>query len=199
MSKFQVQDKYFKQAKKEGYRARSAFKLQSIDERFNLLKFGMNVLDLGSAPGSFLQYISEKVGKKGGVIGIDLQDIESLKLSNLRVYKGNIFDDSLYKKIVQENALSRFDLITSDLAPKTTGIPFVDGNASLDLNLQVLEVAHHYLKKGSGLVMKVLSGFNEGDLIGKAKKQFKIVKKFRPKAIRRCSCESYIVCLEKKY
>ena len=91
MSKFEACDKYFKKAKEEGYRARSAYKLQAIDERYQLLKSGMKVLDLGAAPGSFLQYISERIGREGIAIGIDLQNINDLKLSNVRTYKGDIF------------------------------------------------------------------------------------------------------------
>lgn len=200
MSKYNPHDKFFEKAKEKGYRARSVFKLEAIDERFQLLKSGMNVLDLGAAPGSFIQYIAEKVGSKGLAIGIDLQDIEDLKLDNVVAYQGDIFDDELYKKIVQENGLKEtkaFDLITSDLAPKTTGIKSVDGNASLELSLQVLSVAKQYLKKGGGLVIKILPGFNEGDLVGQARKQFKQVKKFRPQAIRKSSGESYVVCLNK--
>ncbi len=197
MPKFEPKDRFYNKAKEEGYRARSAFKLQAIDEKYRLLKSGMKVLDLGAAPGSFLQYISEKIGDKGIAVGVDLQKIDDLELENVRTYQGDIFDEELYKKIVQENGFNQFDLITSDLAPKTTGIPFVDGNASLNLNLQVVEVARRYLRRGGGLVMKILSGFNEGDLIGRAKKNFRQVKKFRPQAVRKSSAESYIVCLGK--
>lgn len=197
MPKFEPQDRFFKKAKEEGYRARSAFKLQAIDERYQILKPDMKVLDLGAAPGSFLQYISHKIGKDGKAVGVDLQRIEGLELANVKTYEGDIFDEVLYKIIVQENGFNHFDLITSDLAPKTTGIPFVDGGASLELNLRVLEVAKKYLRGGGGTVMKILSGFNEGDLIGAAKKQFRIVKKFRPDAVRKSSSESYIVCFGK--
>lgn len=198
MPKYEAQDRFFKKAKEAGYRARSAFKLQAIDEKYHLLKPGMKVLDLGAAPGSFLQYISERIGEKGLVIGIDLQDIEDLRLSNVKTYEGDIFDEELYKKIVQENGLNKFDLITSDLAPKTTGIPFVDGGASLDLSLQVLAVAKEWLRKGGGVVIKILPGFNEGDLLGELRKNFVQVKKYRPQAVRKSSGESYIVCLNKK-
>lgn len=161
-----------------------------------MLESGMKVLDLGAAPGSFLQYISQQIGEKGRAIGIDLQKIEDLKLPNVRTYLGDINDEELYKKIVHENGLKEFDLITSDLAPKTTGIAFLDGGASLDLNLMVLEVAQRYLKKGGDVVMKILPGFNEGDLVGEANKYFRLVKKFRPQAIRKTSGESYIICLD---
>jgi len=197
MPKYEAQDKFFEKAKEDGYRARSAFKLQAIDEKHGLLKPGMRVLDLGAAPGSFLQYISGRIGGKGLAIGIDLQKIEDLELDNVMTYQGDIFDEELYKKIVQQNGLDKFDLITSDLAPKTTGIPFVDGGASLDLSMQVLEVAKKHLKKGGGVVIKILPGFNEGDLLGELRKNFVQVKKYRPQAIRKSSGESYIICLNR--
>lgn len=197
MSNFNPNDRYARRAKEEGYKARSVYKLQAIQERYHLLKPGMKVLDLGCAPGSFLQYISEQVGEKGLAIGIDLQKVEDLEPENILTYQGDIYDDLLYKKIVQENKIEKFDFITSDLAPRTTGIKFLDGGASLDLNLIVLDTAKSYLKKGGGVVMKILSGFNEGDLLGEARKIFKTVKKYRPQAIRKSSGESYIICLNK--
>jgi len=197
MSKYNPQDKYFKKAKELGFRARSAFKLEGIDKRFNLLKPGMKVLDLGSAPGSFLQYISQQVGEKGRVIGIDLQEIKPFKERNIFTFIGDIFDEDRILDILHEVRIRNFDLITSDLAPKTTGVASIDGNASLSLNLQVLEISTMRLRKGGSVVMKTLSGFNEGDLIGKARKMFKEVRKYRPDAIRKSSHEGYIVCLRK--
>lgn len=197
MPKFDPQDKFFKKAKEEGYRARSAFKLGEIQDRFKIMKKGDNVLDLGSAPGSFLQYISKVIGEKGIVVGVDLQNIEPFKEDNIHSFIGDIFEDSVYKKIEEKLQVSEFDVITSDLAPKTSGISFMDGGASLDLSLKVLDVAKTYLKKGGNCIIKILPGFNEGDLILVANKMFKQVKKLRPEAIRKSSGESYVVCLGK--
>lgn len=197
MAHYQVQDRFFKKAKQEGFRARSVFKLEGIDERYHVLRPGMKVLDLGAAPGSFLQYISHKIGSKGLAIGIDLQPIVDLMLDNVTTYVGDIFNEAIYEEISQKNNVRQFDLITSDLAPKTTGISFVDGNASLELNLQVLSVAKRYLRKGGNLIMKTLPGFNEGSLIGEVRKNFKQVRKFRPEAIRKSSGECYVIGLGK--
>ncbi len=193
MGKFDPNDKYFKRAKEEGYRARSVFKLEEIQEKFKLIKSGDNVLDLGAAPGSFLQYISKIVGERGSAVGVDLQKIESLKFSNVKTYVGDVFDDKVYTKI----GIDQFDVITSDLAPKTSGVAFLDGGRSLDLNLKVLEVCEKHLKKGGNALMKILPGFSESELVGPAKGMFKQVRKVRPKAIRKSSGESYIVCLKK--
>lgn len=198
MNQYNPQDRFARKAREEGYKARSVYKLEAIDEKYSLLKPGMTVLDLGAAPGSFLQYISEKVGERGLAVGIDLQEIDDLGLENVRTYQGDIFDEKLYTKIVQESGLEKFDLITSDLAPKTTGVKSVDGARSLELNLRVLEVAKNYLRKGGSVVMKMLPGFNEGDLVGEARKMFRQVKKYRPQAIRKSSAESYVVCFTKR-
>ena len=195
--KFNPNDKYAEEARKLGYRARSVFKLQAIQERFKLIKKGDKVLDLGAAPGSFVQYVAEVVGEDGFVVGIDLQNIIPFKEMNIALYKGDIFEDQIYSRIEQETKISQFDTVTSDLAPKTTGVKFMDGGRSLELNLQVLEVCKKYLKKGGNAVMKILPGFNEGDLFSEASKTFKQVKKMRPQAIRKSSGESYVVCLNK--
>jgi 23S rRNA (uridine2552-2'-O)-methyltransferase len=190
---FEPQDKYFNRAKKEGYRARSAFKLEAIQNKFHILKSGQKVLDLGAAPGSFLQYMSRIIGEKGIAVGIDLQKIEKLPQSNIKTYVGDIFDDAVYEKI----GIEKFDAITSDLAPKTSGVKFLDAGNSLDLSLKVLDVANSRLKKGGSVVIKILPGFNEGDLVSEAKKLFKTVKKFRPEAVRKSSGEKYVICLDR--
>ncbi len=197
MSHFNPHDKYFKKAKEEGYRARSAFKLEGIQNRFHLIKPGTKLLDLGAAPGSFMQYAAKEVGEKGLVAGIDLQKIEPFKEGNIHTFQGDIFDEESVVEIFNRLKIKQFDLITSDLAPKTTGIKSIDGNASLELNLQVLKIAQKHLKKGGGVVMKILSGFNEGDLVGETRKLFKQVKKYRPEAIRKSSHESYLIGLKK--
>lgn len=207
MSQFNVQDKYFQRAKQEGYRARSVYKLEGIQERYNILKAGDKVLDLGGAPGSFLQYISRIVGEKGIAVGVDLQKIEPFPEKNIVALQADIFDEDLNTKIVQElntkftqklnTNFIQFNVITSDLAPKTSGVKFMDGGASLDLSLQVLELAKSQLKKGGHCIIKFLPGFNEGDLLAPANEIFKTVRKFRPDAIRKSSGEKYLVCLNK--
>ena len=199
MSKqFDVQDVYYKKAKEDGYRARSAYKLEGIQKKFKIMKPGDRVLDLGSAPGSFLQYINNVVGYKGMVVGIDLQKIEPFPKGDIFTYVGDIFDNPIYEVIKKDFNTDHFDVITSDLAPKTSGVKFIDGGKSLDLSLQVLEVAKKHLNKGGNCVIKILPGFNESDLTQIARVMFKQVKKFIPKAVRKSSGESYIVCIGKK-
>ena len=195
---YKPQDRFFQKAKDEGYRARSVFKLEEIQKRFHLIKSGDRVLDLGAAPGSFMQYTRKIVGGKGLVIGIDLKPIKPFKQSNMESYVGDIFDESVYKKILKENELSGFDVITSDLAPATTGIKSVDAGRSFQLNEQVLKVADHYLKSGGHVVLKAFPGADHSELIALAKRQFKQVKLFRPKVVRKSSREVYFIGLHMK-
>lgn len=219
---YQVRDPYFIKAKKLGYRARSAFKLLEIQEKYNLIKPGMNVLDVGAAPGSFLQVIAKIVGQKWKVVGIDIQKIDpNFGYGNIFLLQESIFE---YEKIknflesinlngqwakksdnfVKENAENsdsvehQFDLITSDIAPSTTGITGLDQYKSVELNLAILEVAKIFLKKDATLILKVFVGEDVGDLIGPVKANFKKLSRFKPKACRDRSFEEYFICQWKK-
>ncbi|MFC1732940.1 SAM-dependent methyltransferase [candidate division KSB1 bacterium] len=201
---FNPQDKFFKKAKDEGYRARSIFKLEEIQRRFHLIKVGDRVLDLGAAPGSFMQYIQKLIGDKGFVVGIDLKEIKPFKKPNVKSYVGDIFDEPIYERIAKDLDLSasvemtnplQFDVITSDLAPATTGIKSVDAGRSFQLNEQVLKVTEKHLKLGGHVVMKAFPGADHSQLLALAKKQFKQVKLFKPEAVRESSREVYVIGL----
>ena len=119
---FIVRDPYFEKAKKLGYRARSAFKLLEIQEKYDLIKPGMCVLDAACAPGSFMQVLSKIVGESGRIIGVDIQSIKSFGQANISFLKASIFDYDVIHKFIRERNIEQFDLITSDIAPNTTGI-----------------------------------------------------------------------------
>ena len=177
MSKvYQPQDKFFKKAKEQGYRARSAFKLEAIQKLFHLIKPGDKVLDLGAAPGSFLQLIEQIIGTKGLVVGIDLKPIEDLKKPNVKTIVGDILDENIYKKI----STDQFDVITSDLAPSTSGIKSLDAGRSFQLNVQVFMVAERHLKPGGHVVIKAFPGAEHDKLLKKAKGLFKTIKIIKP-------------------
>ena len=204
---FQIHDPYFIKAKKMGYRARSAFKLLELQERYNLIKPNMNVLDVGAAPGSFLQVIAKIVGQRWKVVGIDIQKIDpNFGYPNIFLLQESIFEYEkicdflknigISDKIPDENP--EFDLITSDIAPATTGMKGVDKYKSVELNLAILEVAKVFLKKDATLVLKVFVGEDVNDLIAPIKQHFKKLSRFKPKACRDRSFEEYFICQGKK-
>lgn len=198
---FNPKDKYFKKAKEEGYKARSAFKLQEIQERFKILHKGDLVLDLGAAPGSFLQYTSKVIGPKGAALGLDLQDIELSNLPNVHTEVCDIYDDDkvddMAERFLTEHNSKKFDTVVSDLAPKTTGQKDVDQWRSVELNQQVMEIAKRHLKKNGNCLMKVFQGADFDDFLRDVKTQFKKVKVNKPKAVRDRSFEVYLVCQNK--
>ena len=201
---FNVHDKWFDLAKKDGYRARSAYKLLQIDEKFHVIKPGMHVLDVASAPGSWLQVLGRQLGSDGAAIGFDIQPIKSLKRDNIRTFVGDIFEKEMIKQKILDyefwilNWEKQFDLVTSDIAPQTTGQKDVDQYASIELNLAILDLAKTFLKPGGTLIMKVFLGEDINDLIRPVKKHFNKLHRFSPPAVRRRSFEEYFVCVGKK-
>lgn len=204
---FQIHDTYFIKAKKMGYRARSAFKLLELQERYNLIKPNMNVLDVGAAPGSFLQVIAKIVGQKWKVVGIDIQKIDpNFGYPNIFLLQESIFEYEKICDFLKNIGISNknpdenpeFDLITSDIAPATTGMTGVDQYKSVELNLAILEVAKVFLKKDATLVLKVFVGEDVNDLIVPIKQHFKKLSRFKPKACRDRSFEEYFICQGKK-
>jgi len=186
---YQVKDKFFLKAKDEGYRARSAYKLKEILEKNPIIKTGDHVLDLGAAPGSFLQVASQIVGPAGSVIGIDLKPIKPLK--NVKTFVGDIFDYNYLEKVLNGE---KFDAVISDLAPNTTGIKFIDKDNSVELNLAALKTAKRHLKKGGGAIFKIFQSNQINNFLSAAKTLFAEVALFKPKAVRATSSEIYVVC-----
>lgn len=185
-------DSWSRKAAELGFRARSVFKLQELDEKYTLIKPGMTVADLGAAPGSWLQYVSGKLkvasGKcNGRIIGIDLQEIEPIE--GVETYVADITDTAVLQNILPKNA----DLILSDLAPKTSGIKDVDQWKSIELSQAVLEVARNHLKPGGRCIIKVLRGADFDEFLRECKAEWKAVQTCIPKACRDRSKEIYIL------
>lgn len=187
---YKVQDHYFLEAKRQGYRARSAFKLLEIQEKFCIAKKGDEVLDLGCAPGSFLQVLAKFVGSQGKITGIDLQETEELPYPNVKTYTCDIFDE---QKIYSLLGDQKFNLITSDLAPKTSGIKDTDQFKSIELNEQVLKLAEKYLKKNGNLILKVFVGADFQPFLKKIKQKFQKVSCFKPSSSRDRSFETFVI------
>lgn len=190
---FVVQDEYFHRAKSEGYRARSAFKLNEIQTKFKIIKKGDTVVDLGAAPGSFMQVILKLIGSEGHVFGIDLQDIESFDVSNAHTLKADIYDKDQVLDSLKKAGFEKIDVLTSDLAPKTSGIKDVDQARSAELTDQAFYLATHLLKPGGHFVGKVFEGGDFQWLLRRIKRKFKTVKVFKPSSCRDRSFETYIV------
>lgn len=195
---FIVQDPYFEKAKKLGYRARSAFKLIEIDEKFHLIHPWMCVLDVASAPWSFIQVISKIVGETGRVIWVDIQSIKSFGQKNISFLQASIFEYDKIQAFIKERWIEQFDLITSDIAPNTSGITGVDQYRSIELNIAILDVAEVFLRKWGNLVLKVFVWEDIEDLIGPIKQKYSKLSRFKPKACRDRSFEEYFICHGKR-
>lgn len=192
------QDQYFQKAKKEGYRARSVYKLEAIQERFHLIRLGDSVLDLGAAPGSFLQYAAKLVGPKGKLVGIDLQPIKPFFQKNIHTLVLDVMEEEQLKEAFEVLHIEHFNVILSDLAPSTSGIRFLDSGRSKILNEQVIRIARKFLAPGGHLVLKLLSGVDAGNLKKPMKELFTKVKEFRPPAVRSSSGEEYLIGINRR-
>jgi 23S rRNA (uridine2552-2'-O)-methyltransferase len=190
-------DKFMYKAQREGFRARSVYKLQELNERYELFTEGQKVLDIGAAPGSWLQYASEQVGLTGLVMGIDIHDISPVA-ENVKTYICDISDSNCIETVLQENNTKTVDILISDMAPNTTGIPGVDSARSLELSTAVVALAKQHLKQGGNLIMKVFQGAEFPDFYHSLNQYFKKVTSYKPKASRDRSKEIYIVCLKKR-
>ena len=186
-------DHYTVRAKKEGYPARSIFKLEELDSKFGLLSKDARILDVGSAPGSWTLYCLRKTGKNSLVASVDLKEL-TIDRSDSRLFfiRGDFFDsevkDSLSKK-------GPFDAIISDAAPSTTGNRTVDAGRSFSLAAGIIESAGELLKKGGNLAIKIFQGGDEKELVSMLADNFETVKIFKPKACRKESFETYLIGL----
>lgn len=189
MSRRILHDQYFKQAKAEGYLARSAYKLLEIQERKKIMRRGDRVLDLGCVPGSWLQVASEIVGTKGIVVGVDLKEVRDAIAPNVHTLVGDM-NELDTNDLLGESGLT-FDVVLSDMAPNTTGAG--DGVRSVRLCERVLDVLPDLLRTKGNLVMKVLEGETYPELLARTKSLFKDARGFKPKASRDASREIFVI------
>lgn len=190
----EYRDHYFLKAKRENYPARSVYKLKELDAKFRLLKPGMKVLDLGAAPGSWSLGVAEKVGSKGLVLACDIQSTETAFPPQVLFMQEDVFQRSTaFEAKLAE--LGPFDLVISDMAPRTTGTRFTDQARSLELTLEALAVACLHLKQGGNFVVKIFMGPDIQDLLTPMRKAFSSVKSFKPKSSRAESKEIFFTGL----
>lgn len=201
--KRQLNDPFVAKSKIDGYRSRAAYKLIEIDNKFKLLKKGMNVVDLGAAPGGWSQIVAEMVGAdkdnvrdNGKVIAIDLLEIEPI--SGVVSFKADFYDEETKDLIINELGGQLADIVVSDMAANTTGHSATDHLRIIDLCENALYFALKILKPGGHFVAKIFRGGAETDLLTVVKQNFKTVKHFKPESSRKESSEFYLIAMDRK-
>jgi 23S rRNA (uridine2552-2'-O)-methyltransferase len=186
----QKRDIYVRQSQVDGYRARSAYKLIEINEKFKILKNGISVIDLGASPGSWSQYISRTV-KSGRLVSIDIKGMEEIE--NTIQIKGDFTDLDSQEKI-KGLFKSKVDVVVSDMAVNTTGIKDIDAIYTGELAMEAMNFSKEMLVKEGRFVSKIFLGSSFNEIVELGKKLFKEVKVFKPKSSRKESKESFIIC-----
>jgi len=187
---YKPQDSYFKKAKKEGYRSRAAYKLLELQQRYRILKAGDGVIDLGAAPGGWLQVAAKVVGQNGKVIGVDLQSIQPLPERNVILLSGDIMAAAV-QQTIRELIGGRANCVLSDLAPKLSGIRDADMARCLELNRTALAVASQLLRPGGAFLVKSFIGDDLQLFTAELKQHFSAVQRTKPEATRPGSSEFY--------
>lgn len=187
---YKLRDTYYKKAKQEGYRSRAAYKLVELQERFRIFKAGQLVVDLGAAPGGWMQVAAKLVGPSGKVLGVDLQPIEPFHQKNIIIVQGDITVPETEQRIMEY--LGRpVDSVISDVAPKLTGIRDTDEARSLELNRTALGVAKRLLRAGGSFLIKSFVSEELRIFSTELEKQFGSLQRTRPDASRKGSSEIY--------
>ena len=186
----QRRDKYVRQSKLEGYRSRAVYKLKELDEKFKIIKNNLNILDVGSAPGSWTQYLSEK-SKGSKIMSIDLKEVEKIK--DVYHVVGDFLDNK-NQKIITDYFPKKIDLVVSDMAVNTTGNKNLDSIQTGELSLTAMHFAIGMLRPKGIFLSKIFMGSTFNEIVENAKKNFKESKIFKPPSSRKDSKESFIIC-----
>jgi len=186
---------YYRKAKEEEYRSRAAYKLLQAAEKYRFIKPGYVVVDLGAAPGGWLQVSQELVGEKGFVLGVDLKQIPSFDLPNVYTIVGDITESQTVSAI-REVLPSPADVVLSDVSPNISGIWELDHARQIDLARKSLQIALSTLKPRGNFFVKVFQGDMLNDFFKEVKQHFVLVKLIKPKASRAKSSELYILALD---
>lgn len=194
---YNPKDRFFKKAKQEGFAARSVYKLQEIDQKYQIFRGARRVLDLGAAPGSWSQYAAQKMNQGGRLLGVDLSPV-SVSLPNAVFIEADLRDLSLDDVFSEHGFTQRFDVVLSDMAPKTTGVKSVDQARSLELCELALDVARRFLRPGGSFVCKFFQSGEFGQLRAGIKKEFERVEALKPESTRSISKEIFLVGLRRR-
>jgi len=192
---FNPQDFYFNKAKKQGYKARSVFKLEEINKKFKIFQnHKNNILDIGCAPWSWLQYISKVAWKNSEIIWVDIKQA-SLNLPNVKTYVQDATKSDDMEKILSLHNIKKLDIITSDMAPDTMWFKDIDAIRSLELIKSTLPIYRYFLKENWKFVIKIFMGPWFDEFIKELKNIYwwKSIKTFKPESVRKASKEIYII------
>jgi 23S rRNA (uridine2552-2'-O)-methyltransferase len=191
---YRPKDHYFQRAKQRGFRARSAFKLEELVRRFGLIRPGARVLDLGAAPGGFLQIAARVVGPSGLAVGVDLVPLQPFREAWVKTAVVDVLADDARAQLAAL-ASGPFDAVLSDMAPKTTGVRATDEARSVRLADRALELARELGRPGSSFVTKLFMGGEFESYRSRLREAYREVKVVRPEATRSASVEVYLVGL----
>ncbi|OAV11723.1 Cell division protein FtsJ [Moraxella catarrhalis] len=189
-----IDDFYVQKAQKEGYRARAAYKLLEINEKTGLIKKGMTVVDLGSAPGSWSQVAGQLVGDAGVLIASDILPMDTLE--NVTFIQGDFREEAVFNQIMNEVGGRAVDVVLSDMAPNTSGMAAVDQPRMMYLCELAVDFALKVLPEGGALIMKVFQGEGSQELRAQMQKQFSKIKSIKPAASRPRSKEMFWVAIK---
>jgi 23S rRNA (uridine2552-2'-O)-methyltransferase len=195
---YERHDPLYFAAKKQGYAARSVFKLEEIDKDFSLLRTGDFVVDLGCSPGSWLQYTSDKIGTQGIIVGVDVLPVKIAVSCGFHFMKADVFEVEPECLLEFLPEAKRFDILLSDMAPNTSGIKSLDQDRSMVLCEQALTIARGVVRRGGRFCVKILEGGGMNNFIKDCRDTFEEVKIRRPKGTRSTSMETYVIGLRRK-
>lgn len=189
---FKVKDHYYKKAKENSYLARSIFKLEEIDKKYKIMKAHYKVIDFGYYPGSWVQYCAEKINEHGRIVGVDIQPVNSQidHLENVKLFEMDAFNIQSLGEIGEEKP---FDLVLSDMAPKTTGIKSVDQIGSLNLVEKIFDLLPLFLRPKGNLVVKVFESNDCQIFLKSQRNRFEEWNYLRPKSTRSVSKEFFVI------
>lgn len=198
MPKAWVQDRkkdyYYKKAKEEHYRSRASYKLTEAINKYDLVKYGDVVIDLGAAPGGWIQVAKRIIGNKGFILGVDLKHVEPFPQSYVRTIVGDMTEQETRQQIL-ELIPRKADVVMSDASPNISGIWEVDHARQIDLAQQALEIALETLKPSGNFFTKAFQGDMLDDFVQKVKRHFETVKVIKPQASRAKSAEMFVLGL----
>ena len=186
-----VNDPYVKQAQKDGYRSRASYKLLEIQEKYKLIRPGMNVVDLGAAPGGWSQVTSRLIGGQGRLIASDILEMDSIP--DVTFIQGDFTEDAVLAQILEAVGNSQVDLVISDMAPNMSGTPEVDMPKAMFLCELALDLAERILKPGGNFVIKVFQGEGFDAYVKDARQKFDKVQMIKPDSSRGSSREQYML------